>query len=602
MSDSVARPTLGPYELHDEIGRGGMARVFKACHPPTERYVALKVLRDDHRYVRDAGDFAERFRREARVVAALEHRHILPVYDFGEDGGVFYIAMRYLSGGSLEDLLAAGRMTLPDVARILGNVAEALDYAHRKGVIHRDVKPANVLLDDEGVAYLSDFGVARVVDSSTKMTQSGLALGTPVYMSPEQSLGEPVDARSDVYSLGVMAYEMVVGQVPFGGTTPVTVAMGHINEVPPAPQAINPDVPDALVPVLARALAKSPDERYQTAQAFAAALADAVNEAATSDGGAALATLLPVAKQAHQTRIRHLPSDARPINLDTTAAPDDVAGTTNLGNQPTSEHVLRRPLTLGSTLLVAAAGLAVIAVGAFAWWWFSPDEPAGAAGPPPTAVLPPVSAGGAVGVPPALVRYDSFAEDELSLDLWAVETDDRVCAFEPGDGVLRVTLARGADEGCALVMLDPLDVRLAEAVSIGATFTLAEGQGRANGELGLLTPDGPNAVWGTCGLTQDVDGVTARLTLWAYAGDGEFEEYDSVSMPVVAGQPHDLRLTANTVGFDCRVNGERLGLVQVPGGLDAPGLTLERRMDFDLAAGGTTVFEVRDVGTLHAGR
>jgi eukaryotic-like serine/threonine-protein kinase len=260
---------LGAYRVISQVGAGGMATIYKAYQSSMDRTVALKVLPE---YYAQEPQFIERFYQEARTIAKLEHPNILPVYDFGEQGGITYLVMRFLDGGTLQELMDKQHIGLHQTADILVQVCAALDYAHRKGIIHRDVKPSNVLIDREGAVYLSDFGIAKVLEGSSRLTQTGVALGTPAYMSPEQCMGTQVDQRSDIYSLGVILYEMAVGYVPFRADTPMAVLFAHVHEPLPLPQSINPAVPDAMQNVILKALAKKADDRYQTAAEMGAAL------------------------------------------------------------------------------------------------------------------------------------------------------------------------------------------------------------------------------------------------------------------------------------------------------------------------------------------
>lgn len=271
MDDLIGR-NLGPYRIVEPLGLGGMSTVYKAHQPSMDRMVAIKVL---PRHFAADPTFTGRFKQEARVIARLEHARILPVYDYGEADGIIYIVMRYLDSGTLADRLVEGPIPLDMAARVIGQVAEGLDYAHQQGVIHRDIKPSNILLDKTGAAYLTDFGISKLVEGTAQFTGTGI-VGTPHYMSPEQGLGEPIDGRTDVYSLGVVLYQMVTGELPFKAETPMAVVIKHINEPLPLPSAINPDVPPAVEQVIVRAMAKSPDARYQSAGALAAGLREAV--------------------------------------------------------------------------------------------------------------------------------------------------------------------------------------------------------------------------------------------------------------------------------------------------------------------------------------
>jgi serine/threonine protein kinase len=269
---------LGSYRVVAQLGKGGMATVFKAYQPSMDRYVALKVL---PRHLADEDpQFILRFRQEAHVLAQLQNPHVLPVFDFGEAEGYAYLVMPLLSGGTLADRLQGQPVPLAQVRAIIAQVGDALDYAHSRGVVHRDVKPSNVLMDERGNALLSDFGIAKLVEGTQHFTQTGGIVGTPAYMSPEQGLGTKIDRRCDIYSLGVILYQMVTGRVPFEAETPMAVLLKHINDPLPPPRSLNPALPEAVERVILKALAKNPDDRYATAgdltQALQAALSGEV--------------------------------------------------------------------------------------------------------------------------------------------------------------------------------------------------------------------------------------------------------------------------------------------------------------------------------------
>jgi serine/threonine-protein kinase len=251
------------YELTHLIARGGMAQVYRARDRLLDRPVAIKVLFPELSVDRA---FVERFRREAQAAANLSHPNIVPVFDWGEDGGTYFIVMEFIDGQPLSAVLrATGPMPAARVADIGTHVAAALAYAHRHGVVHRDVKPGNVLITADGLVKVTDFGIARAVNTEESLTQTGAVMGTATYFSPEQAEGIGVDSRSDIYSLGVVLYEMVAGRPPFLGESPVAVASKHVRDQPPRLRELAPTVPSDLEAVIMKAMAKSPDRRYATA-------------------------------------------------------------------------------------------------------------------------------------------------------------------------------------------------------------------------------------------------------------------------------------------------------------------------------------------------
>jgi len=265
---------FGHFHILDELGRGGMALVYKAVNTQTDETVALKIL-----YPHLMGDDKniKRFQREARVASQLRHKYIVPVVDFGEHDNQIYIAMRYMPGNSLAELFAEPRnIKMKGVVRLLGEVASALDYAHDKGVIHRDLKLQNILLDKKRHAHLSDFGIARLVDG-TRLTATGQIAGTPMYMSPEQIRGKPVDHRSDIYSFSVMAYLLLTGFYPFTGEDSLSIIHKHVKEFPPTPTEVNAELPESVNAVLLRGLMKLPKDRYETTMDMVKELYKAVN-------------------------------------------------------------------------------------------------------------------------------------------------------------------------------------------------------------------------------------------------------------------------------------------------------------------------------------
>ncbi len=266
-SSGIPQETLlDKYTVHERIGTGGMAEVFRGHHEKLGRDVAIKVMRTS---LSGDAQFTARFEREARLAASLRHRNIVQVYDFDKQGDRLFLVMEYINGGTLKQRLediksTGGCLPLTEISRIMQPVASALDYAHSQGMLHRDLKPANILLDQAGDAYITDFGIARLLDSE-EITRSGSILGTPDYMSPEQCEGKPLTLSSDLYSLGIILYELLTGETPFDADSPLAILQKHIHEPVPPLSQYRKDLPHGFDAVLQNALSKEPEKRYSSA-------------------------------------------------------------------------------------------------------------------------------------------------------------------------------------------------------------------------------------------------------------------------------------------------------------------------------------------------
>src|SRR5438270_9031359 len=258
---------VGSYVIDSFLGRGGMGVVYKAYHPRLDRWPAIKLLPP----FQTSTDARERFEREARAVARLRHRHILSVFDFGEFAGQPYMVVEYMPNGSLSERMPKGPLTVAQALAVLRPLGEALDYAHTQGVLHRDVKPANVFLDSELQPVLADFGLAKMLGEQS-LTASGMISGTPTHISPEQTMGKPLDAQSDLYSLAVIGYQLLAARLPFQGEGMMDLLYAHVHTDVPAPTSFNPALPAPIDGVMLRALAKNPRDRYESAAELMGAL------------------------------------------------------------------------------------------------------------------------------------------------------------------------------------------------------------------------------------------------------------------------------------------------------------------------------------------
>ncbi|MBL8156079.1 MAG: serine/threonine protein kinase [Anaerolineae bacterium] len=343
MGPSLVGRKLGSYQITELVGQGGMATVYKGYRADIDRTVAVKVL-PPHPGLDQ--QFIERFKLEARTIARLQHPHILPLYDYGVEDDILYLVMAYIDGGSLSQRIDKGRVPLNEIERLLRQIAPALDYAHRQGVIHRDIKPDNILLDREGNVLLADFGIVKLTEGEARLTATGGLVGTPAYMAPEQGTGEThITGSADLYSLGVVVYEMLTGRQPFTADTPMQVVIKHITEPVPNPRNVIEELPWPVEVVMGRVLAKNPQNRYQTAGEFVEDLSRAIQ------GTGAFANLPVKVEPAPDRTIALNNMPAAPASL----TPPPPTGQTQPTLQPT---VIVQP---GTNPLLLLGGFAIIA-------------------------------------------------------------------------------------------------------------------------------------------------------------------------------------------------------------------------------------------------
>lgn len=345
MSSLIGR-TLGQYEIVELIGQGGMATVYKGYQRSLDRHVAIKVL-PPHPAMNE--QFIQRFELEAKTVGRLQHPHILPLFDYGTEDDILYLVMGLVEGGSLSDLIDEGALPPRRVEKILREIASAMDYAHRQGVIHRDIKPGNILIDAEGHALLTDFGIVKMTQQSESADLTGTGIvGTPAYMAPEQAQGLELDERADIYALGTVVYEMLTGQQPYQADTVMQVLVKQIHDPVPSLLTVSPQMPESLDDVMQKVLAKPPDDRYSTAADFAEAFSRALHE--DSDSLAAVRSQYPVNAETPRT-------------VEATTKQPETTPLTPSSNSPTDTSPSQTIIVQqGANPLVLLAGFGLIAV------------------------------------------------------------------------------------------------------------------------------------------------------------------------------------------------------------------------------------------------
>jgi serine/threonine protein kinase len=358
---ALRRAVAPDYEVEKELGRGGMAVVYQAREIDLDRTVALKVLPPE---LAPMAGVAERFKREARLAASLDHPNVIPVYRVGQAGGVLYMAMKYIDGRPLDALIQeSGALPLPVILYVLRSAAHALAFAHERGIVHRDIKGANILIDRDGRVVVSDFGIARAVESST-LTATGSMIGTPHFMSPEQCAGKPVGPQSDQYSLGIVAYQMLTGSVPFDGDSIPEILQHHWFTPPPDSSLQRPETPAALTAAIARMLAKQPDARFATTAELAAALdAIHVDGATSTDGQRQLREMIRAIIPAAPTpRPRATPPAPASVEKTKVVSPPPAA-TRPLQPRPTARPLPTRKRKPSRWRSVVGTGVVVLLLG-----------------------------------------------------------------------------------------------------------------------------------------------------------------------------------------------------------------------------------------------
>ena len=357
----IGRLVDGRYRIESFLARGGMATVYEATDIRLDRVVALKIM---HGGLAEDDAFVSRFQREAKSAARLSHPHVVSVYDQGEDGGLVYLAMEYVPGRTVRDVLREfGRLAPEQALTILDPVLQALDAAHRAGFVHRDIKPENVLLGDDGSVKVADFGLARAISTSSSTTTQGLLIGTVAYLSPEQVERGIADARSDVYGAGILLYEMITGAVPYAGDTPLAVAYQHVNAAVPRPSAIRAGLPTSIDALVARATRHDPDERFPGAGAFLTAVR------ACRDELPAPRALTVAGSDGASTLVVPLPTDE--VVVDVRSHPPTTTDGISVAGRPAKagkDKPPRRRRRRGGAVAAVVLLLVVALVGAGAWW------------------------------------------------------------------------------------------------------------------------------------------------------------------------------------------------------------------------------------------
>jgi serine/threonine protein kinase len=462
MEKLLKEDTKGEYEIGDLLGRGGMAMVYLAEEVHLARKVAIKVLPPELTF----GHGVERFKREAKTAAGLDHPNIIPIYRIASGGKVFWYAMKFLEGQSLDEMLKEkGRCSLEETSQILMHVADALDYGHLHSVIHRDIKPANIMLDAQNRVVVTDFGIAKALTEGT-LTASGSVIGTPYYMSPEQGMGKPVTGAADQYSVAVMTYRMLSGQVPFEGDSAIDILHKHCTILPPPLDLLCPGLPDYVYKAIEKGLAKKPAQRFSNVKAFVKALKESSPEITLSDAAT-------VVVDSNPSILGDLPTEVMAA-ADTPMPTGRTAATTAQPAAPVEKKSNLWKILVPLIVILAAGG------GGGGWWWMTQRGNGGSGGGEPQAGQTDPSEAGQASVgllgetPAAAAAAESTAEE----------------AVPPAPGTINVTnlLPSGfvsidgtqqeSPEGIVVSSGDPHEIRIVQASyqTITDSLTLDPGQ------------------------------------------------------------------------------------------------------------------------------
>jgi hypothetical protein len=576
-----------------------MAAVYKAYQPGMERYVALKIL---PRHFASDPLFVDRFEQEAKVLAKLQHPHILPVFDFGQVDGYTYIVMPFLQSGDLTDLLRDSALSLAQIRRIISQVGDALDYAHAHGLIHRDVKPSNVLLDERGNCLLTDFGIAKILESGSKLTVTGGIIGTPAYMSPEQGLGEKVDGRSDIYALGIMLYEMGTGRVPYQAETPMAIMIKHLNDPLPPPRRLNQALPETVERVILKALAKQPQDRYATAGEMVRALQAAIPE--TREGQ-------PVPAEEGATLISNAGATLKTQRQDTVEKEGGQQEPARSGRQwllAAGGLILLLALVVVGVMLFAAgddeqSGETPLAAATENINVVQPTEPA-----PQQAEIeaaPPVEVSTTATPLSTTSLYDNF--DDPAFDgtwnaaLWELDSDEP-CEVAQQEGVISFKApAQPEETSCALMINQPSPVSIEQLGVVEARLQIADDLSGeyVNQGIGIGTEDLPDGDWfAFCGLTAHPDEIEAYFEVANYGGRPSPDI--SQGVPAAYDRWHTFRMEVklDPLTLACFVDDTLIGSVAPA---DAPTLRqarFQRTLDSYREAGSTATTYADDVRLL----